>query len=242
MPELVFFSGTMDCGKSTLALQIEHNRSARGLQGMIFTRNDRAGTGKLSSRLGLVAEAVEVAEDLNFHAHLVKHLTAGGRTDYVILDEAQFLSPDQVEQLARVVDDLGIDVFAFGIATDFRTRLFPGSQRLMELADRMETLQVEALCWCGARATHNARTVGGKMVVEGAQVVVGDVGEPSGEVGYEVLCRRHHRRRLTAATSRSGALSPDVLPVDAPSAVVPPAGAVPPAPRFSAGTARSGSH
>ncbi|GGO54839.1 thymidine kinase [Streptomyces daqingensis] len=218
MPELVFFSGTMDCGKSTLALQIEHNRSTRGLQGMIFTRNDRAGEGRLSSRLGLVTDAVEAGEGLDFHSHLVKHLTAGGRTDYVIVDEAQFLTPDQIDQLARIVDDLGMDVFAFGIATDFRTRLFPGSQRLMELADRIEVLQVEALCWCGARATHNARTVGGKMVVEGAQVVVGDVGEPKGEVGYEVLCRRHHRRRLTATAARAGALSPDVLPVDAPSA------------------------
>jgi thymidine kinase len=216
MPELVFFYGTMDCGKSTLALQIEHNRSTRGLQGMIFTRNDRAGEGRLSSRLGLVTDAFEAGEELNFHAHLVKHLTAGGRTDYLIVDEAQFLTPDQIDQLARIVDDLGMDVFAFGIATDFRTRLFPGSQRLMELADRIEVLQVEALCWCGARATHNARTVGGKMVVEGAQVVVGDVGEPTGEVGYEVLCRRHHRRRLTASAARAGALSPDVLPVDAP--------------------------
>ncbi|MDG9703468.1 thymidine kinase [Streptomyces sp. DH37] len=218
MPELVFFAGTMDCGKSTLALQIQHNRSARGLSGMIFTRNDRAGEGRLSSRLGLVTEAVEAGEGFDFHAHVVRHLTAGGRADYVIADEAQFLEPEQVDQLARVVDDLGIDVFAFGITTDFRTRLFPGSRRLIELADRLESLQVEALCWCGARATHNARTVGGRMVVEGAQVVVGDVGGPGGapgeEVGYEVLCRRHHRRRLTAAAAGAGALSPDVLPVD----------------------------
>jgi thymidine kinase len=216
MPELVFFSGTMDCGKSTLALQIEHNRSTRGLQGLIFTRNDRAGEGRLSSRLGLETDAVETGDGFDFHAHLVRHLTAGARADYVIVDEAQFLNPGQIDQLACIVDDLGMDVFAFGIATDFRTRLFPGSQRLMELADRIEVLQVEALCWCGARATHNARTVGGKMVVEGAQVVVGDVGEPKGEVGYEVLCRRHHRRRLTAAAARAGALSPDVLPIDAP--------------------------
>ncbi|MFP8959403.1 thymidine kinase [Streptomyces nanhaiensis] len=218
MPELVFFAGTMDCGKSTLALQIQHNRSARGLSGMIFTRNDRAGEGRLSSRLGLVTEAVEAGEGFDFHAHLVRHLTSGGRTDYVIADEAQFLEPEQVDQLACVVDDLGIDVFAFGITTDFRTRLFPGSRRLIELADRIESLQVEALCWCGARATHNARTVGGRMVVEGAQVVVGDVAGPQGaageDVGYEVLCRRHHRRRLTAAAARAGALSPDVLPVD----------------------------
>ncbi|MFI6877174.1 thymidine kinase [Streptomyces sp. NPDC050400] len=213
MPELVFFSGTMDCGKSTLALQIEHNRSARGLQGMIFTRDDRAGEGKLSSRLGLVTDAVEVADDLDVYAYVVEHLSQGGKVDYVIADEAQFLAPGQIDQLARVVDDLDLDVFAFGITTDFRSKLFPGSQRLVELADRVETLQVEAMCWCGARATHNARTVGGEMVVEGEQVVVGDVGTPVETVGYEVLCRRHHRKRMTSASARAAALSPDVLPV-----------------------------
>ncbi|MFF0449252.1 thymidine kinase [Streptomyces sp. NPDC004609] len=216
MPELVFFSGTMDCGKSTLALQIEHNRSARGLQGVILTRDDRAGEGKLSSRLGLVTDAVETTEDFDVYAYLVELLSRGGRCDYVIADEAQFFTPGQIDQLARVVDDLGLDVFAFGITTDFRSKLFPGSQRLVELADRIEALQVEALCWCGARATHNARTVGGAMVVEGAQVVVGDVdaGGLDASVGYEVVCRRHHRRRMTAASARAVALSPDVLPVD----------------------------
>jgi thymidine kinase len=213
MPELVFFSGTMDCGKSTLALQIVHNRAARGLQSVIFTRNDRAGQGKLSSRLGLVTDAVEVTDGMDLYAHLVDAISRGGRVDYVIVDEAQFLAPAQIDQLARVVDELDLDVHAFGITTDFRTRLFPGSQRLIELADRVEALQVESLCWCGARATHNARTVGGEMVVEGAQVVIGDVDEAAGEVGYEVLCRRHHRRRVTSATAGAGALSPDVLPV-----------------------------
>ncbi|NBE50212.1 thymidine kinase [Streptomyces boluensis] len=212
MPELVFFSGTMDCGKSTLALQIGHNRSARGLQGVIFTRDDRAGEGKLSSRLGLVTDAVEAAPDLELYGYLVEKMSRGDRVDYVIVDEAQFLAPAQIDQLARVVDDLGMDVFAFGITTDFRTKLFPGSQRLIELADRLETLQVEAMCWCGARATHNARTVGGKMVVEGEQVVVGDVDRSAEEVGYEVLCRRHHRRHMTSATAHAAALSPDVLP------------------------------
>ncbi|WP_330287343.1 thymidine kinase [Streptomyces sp. NBC_00576] len=214
MPELVFFSGTMDCGKSTLALQIGHNRSARGLQGVIFTRDDRAGEGKLSSRLGLVTEAVEAAVGMDLHAYLVDQMSRGGKVDYVIVDEAQFLAPDQIDQLARVVDDLGLDVFAFGITTDFRTKLFPGSQRLIELADRIETLQVEAMCWCGARATHNARTVGGVMVVEGEQVVVGDVNHTAEEVGYEVLCRRHHRRRMTSASAHASVISPDVLPVN----------------------------
>ncbi|AVV40068.1 thymidine kinase [Streptomyces sp. ID05-04B] len=213
MPELVFFSGTMDCGKSTLALQIEHNRSARGLQGIIFTRDDRAGEGKLSSRLGLVTDAVEVEDGQDLYAYLVDHLSQGGRADYVIADEAQFLAEEQIDQLARVVDDLDVDVYAFGITTDFRSKLFPGSQRLVELADRVEVLQVEALCWCGARATHNARTVGGEMVLEGEQVVIGDVNGADTEVGYEVLCRRHHRRRMTGAAAHAGALSPDVLPV-----------------------------
>ena len=111
MPELVFFSGTMDCGKSTLALQIEHNRSARGLAGMIFTRDDRAGEGKLSSRLGLVTDAVEVEDGQDLYGYLVDHLSQGGRADYVIADEAQFLAPEQIDQLARVVDDLGLDVY-----------------------------------------------------------------------------------------------------------------------------------
>ena len=116
-------------------------------------------------------------------------------------DEAQFYAARQIDQLAQVVDELRIDVFAFGMLRDFRTRLFPGRARLVELADRTQPLQVEALCWCGARATHNARTVGGVMVVEGEQVMaVGDITRFRPETGlddlsYEVLCRRHHRRR-----------------------------------------------
>src|SRR5204863_8089998 len=95
-----------------------HNRSARGLAGIIFTRDDRAGEGKLSSRLGLVTDAVEVEDGQDLYAYLVDHLSHGGRADYVIADEAQFLAPEQIDQLARVVDDLGLDVYAFGITTD----------------------------------------------------------------------------------------------------------------------------
>jgi thymidine kinase len=198
MAELIFFSGTMDCGKSTLALQMDHNRSARGRRGLVFTRNDRAGSGVLSSRLGLETAAVEVGEHTDIRKFTAGALADDAEIDYVICDEAQFLTPDQVEQLAAVVDELDVDVFAFGITTDFRTRLFPGSQRLIELADEIRVMQVEALCWCGARATHNARTVGGEMVVEGEQVVVGDV-IPAAEVAYTVLCRRHHRSRQAYA-------------------------------------------
>ena len=206
MAELIFFSGTMDCGKSTLALQMDHNRSARGRRGLVFTRDDRAGHGVLSSRLGLSTAAVEAAQDTDLYAYAQAALAADPEIDYVICDEAQFLSPDQVEQLAAIVDELGVDVFAFGIATDFRTRLFPGSQRLIELADEIRVMQVETLCWCGARATHNARTVGGEMVLEGEQVVVGDVA-PDEEVAYTVLCRRHHRARQAYAVPAAVAAS-----------------------------------
>jgi len=213
--ELQLFTGTMDSGKSTLALQTNHNHAARGRVGRIFTSQDRAGTARLSSRLGLSVDAIEVDDTFNFWPYVVDSLTSGGRIDYLICDEAQFYTPDQVDQLARLVDDLQIDVFAFGIMTDFRTRLFPGSARMVELADRVHTLQVEALCWCGQPATHNARTENGEMVIEGEVIVVGDVDvidQPTPEVGYEVLCRQHHRRRMTVARAKAASLSPDVLP------------------------------
>ena len=201
MSELVFFTGTMDCGKSTLALQMDHNRSSRGRRGVVFTRDDREGEGVLSSRLGLSTAAVEVRPGTDVYGHVATAVERDPAIDYVICDEGQFLDPEQVEQFALVVDELRLDVFVFGITTDFRTRLFPGSQRLIELADRIEILQVETVCWCGARATHNARTVDGEMVVEGEQKVVGDVGRQLA-VGYEVLCRTHHReRRAKAAAS-----------------------------------------
>lgn len=247
MAELVFFTGTMDCGKSTLALQMDYNHRQRGLSGLILASHDRGGVATLSSRLGLQVPAVEVTAGLDVWTLVVDRLTRGTPVDYVIADETQFYAVPQVDDLARVADELDRSVYAFGILTDFRTRLFPGSARLVELADRVQTMQVEALCWCGERATHNARTVGGVMVVEGEQVLVGDLsrerpapggGTPGGggrrdgvdavedgasgagrgsgpgphQVGYEVLCRAHHRRRMTAATAGAAALSPAVLP------------------------------
>jgi thymidine kinase len=190
----------MDSGKSTLALQTAHNHQTRGRKGLIFTSNDRAGVGTISSRLGLKSPAQEVIADLNFHTFVLELLADGIRIDFVVCDEAQFYSENQIEQLATIVDALDIDVFTFGILTDFRTRLFPGSSRLIELADRVNVLQVEALCWCGRRATHNARIINGVMVVEGEQVVVGDTDDDV--VAYEVLCRRHHMRQVSSRKSR----------------------------------------
>ena len=204
----------MDSGKSTLALQTNHNHAARGRIGRIFTTRDRAGESILSSRLGLTHDAIEVDENFDFWRYVVDSLTRGGRIDYLICDEAQFYRSGQIDQLAKIVDELQIDVFAFGILTDFRTELFEGSRRLVELADRMNVLQVEALCWCGKRATHNARTINGEMVTEGEVIVVGDVenDEVPTEVAYEVLCRAHHRRKMTAARARAISMIAEPLP------------------------------
>lgn len=218
MAELTFWTGTMDAGKSTLALQTDHNHAARGRAGRMFTCHDREGA-RITSRLGLVKRAIEVTPDFDFWGYTVDSLTHGARIDYLVCDEAQFYTPAQVEALAKIVDELQIDVFCFGILTDFQTRLFPGSARLVELADRTEVLQVQTLCWCGKRATHNARTEDGEMVTEGEVIVVGDVEAGSGvdpgaaaQVAYEVLCRQHHRRRLTAARARAVSLAPVPLP------------------------------
>jgi len=203
----------MDCGKSTLALQMDHNHAARGRAGLIFTKHDRAGVAVLSSRLGLARDALEVDDDLDFWDLIVSRATSGQRVDYLICDEAQFYTALQVEQLARLVDEMSIDVYAFGITADFRTELFPGSRRMIELADRVQALQVEALCWCGHRATQNARVLDGAMVLEGEQVAVGDISPGDvAVVEYEVLCRRHYMRRMTSQAARAVAISPEVLP------------------------------
>ncbi|WP_203566570.1 thymidine kinase [Aestuariimicrobium ganziense] len=217
MAELVFFTGPMDCGKSTLALQMHHTQSAHDRVGELFTCHDRSGQAVITSRIGLAAPALEVDADFDFWTTVVDRLHHGARLDYLICDEAQFYTAGQVDDLARIVDDLGIDVFCFGILADFRTELFPGSKRLVELSDRMETLQVQPLCWCGERATHNARTIDGVMVTEGSQVVVGDTeldpDRPVSEVRYEVLCRRHHRQQMNKSVAMA-TLSPEVLPFD----------------------------
>jgi thymidine kinase len=194
LAELNFFYGTMNCGKSTLALQIHHNAVAAGKHCLLFTRHDREGR-SISSRIGLAQPATLVTADLDLRAFVGEVLARGEAVDVLICDEAQFYTTAQIDQLGRVVDDLDIEVHAFGLLTDFTTALFPGSKRLLELADRRQELQVEARCWCGERGTLNARTVDGTIQRHGEQVVVGDVG--IGEVSYEVLCRRHHREGTT---------------------------------------------
>src|SRR3954452_7851360 len=194
MATLRFSFGTMGSGKSTLALQIHHNLASRGLVGLLLTKLDRDGS-RVTSRLGVAAPAVEVTADLDLYDLVLKHWPV----HYLVCDEAQFYSVEQCEQLARAVDDLAVDVFAFGLITDFRGELFEGTKRMIEIADERVPMQVETRCWCGSRATHNARLVNGVIVYEGETVVVGSTEDGFEQplfgdaVRYELLCRRHYR-------------------------------------------------
>jgi thymidine kinase len=199
---LTFFHGPMDCGKSTLALQVDHNQARQGRRGLLLVRHDRSGPARISSRLGLSRPAVEVTDRMDLRDLVAAQVAGGSTVDYVVVDEAQFLDPEQVEQLADLVDGAGVDVYAFGISTDFRGRLFPGAQRLLELADSVQQLQVEVLCWCGRPGRLNARVVGGRVVRAGDTVLVADTGGDA-DVHYQVLCRVHHR---------NGDLGPGVRP------------------------------
>ena len=189
MAILRFSFGTMGSGKSTVALQIHHNLSSRGLRGLLCTQLDRNGA-QVSSRLGFSATAVDVGSKLDLYELAAGYVDRHGGLDFLVCDEGHFYQPEQVEQLARVVDDLGADVHALGLLTDFRGRLFPASARFLELADERVEIQVEARCWCGQRATQNARVVDGEQVYDGEVVVVGDTGGDE-RISYELLCRRH---------------------------------------------------
>jgi thymidine kinase len=195
MAILRFSFGTMGSGKSTMALQIHHNLATRELYGLLLTTLDREGA-QVTSRLGVAAEAVDVHPELD----LFQLALDNWPIHYFVCDEAQFYTKAQCDQLARAVDELGIDVFAFGLITDFRGELFEGTKRMLEVADERVPMQVEARCWCGSRATHNARIVNGEITYTGETIVVGDTHEVADQplfgdaVRYELLCRRHYSR------------------------------------------------
>jgi thymidine kinase len=214
---LRFFHGPMDCGKSTLALQVDHNQQRQGRHGVLVTQGDRSSAPQISSRVGLSRAAVEVDAGTDLKLLVRDRWAEGHRVDYLIVDEAQFLTADQVDQLADLVDEGHVDVYAFGLTTDFRARLFPGTQRLLEVADDVQRVQVEVLCWCGLPGLLNARVVDGVMVRSGETVVVADTAPadpPVAEVGsspavrYQVLCRRHYvRGELGPVTTGPGQLA-----------------------------------
>lgn len=191
MAELRFYYGTMASGKSTMALQIHHNLREAGRHGLLCTQLSRVDAA-VSSRLGVAEPAIEVEADIDLATIAQQVIEEHGSLHYMVCDEAQFYTELQIQQLAEIVDHFDCDVYAFGLLTDFRGRLFEGSARLMELADQRHGLQVEARCWCGRPATMNARLVDGKQVYDGDVVVIADTGSVApNEVSYELLCRRH---------------------------------------------------
>jgi thymidine kinase len=187
MAKLYFHYSTMNAGKSTILLQAAHNYQERGMVPYLLTArlDGRAGHGRIASRIGIGAEAdtFDSADDL--FARL-KARQEGGPLACVFVDEAQFLTPEQVWQLARAVDDLRVPIMCYGLRVDFRGQLFPGSATLLALADEMR--EVRTICHCGKKATMVVRMgPDGQALRDGAQVQIG------GNETYVALCRRHWR-------------------------------------------------
>ncbi|MDO9526053.1 MAG: thymidine kinase [Gemmobacter sp.] len=190
MAKLYFHFSTMNAGKSTLLLQAAHNYRERGMVPYLMTAqlDTRAGQGRIASRIGIGEPADTFATDDDMFARMADRMTSGP-CDCVFLDEAQFLTPAQVWQLARAVDDLGVPIMCYGLRVDFRGELFPGSATLLALADEMR--EVRTICHCGKKATMVVRLgPDGLALREGAQVLVG------GNETYLSLCRRHWREAM----------------------------------------------
>ena len=190
MAKLYFNYSTMNAGKSTVLLQASHNYRENKMQTYLLTArvDDRAGTGRIASRIGISAEAdIFAAEDNLFEK--IAHRLNQGSVAAIFVDEAQFLTREQVWQLARVVDDLRVPVLAFGLRVDFQGNLFPGSATLLALADEMR--EVRTICHCGKKATMVVRQDDqGNVLTEGDQVQIG------GNETYVSLCRRHWRAAM----------------------------------------------
>ncbi|WP_407495266.1 thymidine kinase [Pseudooceanicola sp. MF1-13] len=190
MAKLYFNYSTMNAGKSTVLLQASHNYIERGMQTYLMTAklDDRAGTGRIASRIGIGAEADTFTAADDLFARIQSRLDAGPCA-CVFIDESQFLTRDQVWQLARAVDDLGVPIMCYGLRVDFLGELFEGSAALLALADEMR--EVRTICHCGKKATMVVRRgPDGKALREGAQVQVG------GNETYVSLCRRHWREEM----------------------------------------------
>ena len=190
MAKLYFHYSTMNAGKSTLLLQASYNYRERGMETYLITAelDHRAGEGRIASRIGIgdVADTFAPGEDL--FAKIARRLESGP-VACIFLDEAQFLSQEQVWQLARVVDDLNVPVMCYGLRVDFRGELFPGSAALLALSDEMR--EVRTICHCGKKATMVVRKgPDGRAQRDGAQVQIG------GNETYESLCRRHWREAV----------------------------------------------
>ena len=190
MAKVYFYYSAMNAGKSTVLLQSSYNYHERGMRTLLFVPavDTRAGTGKVKSRIGLEAGAIALQAEENVYVH-VKEAHAAQPVACVLVDEAQFLTRPQVEQLTDVADLLRIPVLCYGLRTDFQAQLFPGSAALLALADNL--IELKTICHCGRKATLNLR-IGpdGRAVKEGAQVEIG------GNDRYVAMCRHHFKEAL----------------------------------------------
>ncbi len=190
MAKLYFNYSTMNAGKSTVLLQASHNYRERGMKTYLMTAavDGRAGVGRIASRIGISEEADTFRPDDDVFA-MIETRQKADPIACVFVDEAQFLSEDQVWQLARAVDDLKLPVLAYGLRVDFQGKLFPGSAALLALADEMR--EVRTICECGRKATMVIRQdEKGRAITEGAQVQIG------GNETYVSLCRKHWREAV----------------------------------------------
>ena len=190
MAKLYFHYSTMNAGKSTLLLQAAHNYEEMGMATYLLTAqfDNRAGEGRIGSRIGIGKDADTFAagEDM---FEKIRTRQSQGTIACVFIDEAQFLSKDQVWQLARAVDDLGVPVMCYGLRVDFQGNLFPGSAALLAWADEMR--EARTICHCGKKATMVVRLgPDGQVLRDGAQVQIG------GNETYQSLCRRHWREAM----------------------------------------------
>lgn len=183
MAKLYFKYGAMGSSKTAQALITKYNYEENGLNVWLMkpSADTRDGVQILRSRIGLEAEVDVMGPEANIFDIFVS--TRKGKCNVIIVDECQFLTTAQIDQLRAIVDDFNVPVLCFGLRTDFQTKLFPGSLRLMELADAIE--EIKTMCDCGAKATVNARIDGnGHVVTQGAQVVLG------GNDSYIAMCHR----------------------------------------------------
>jgi thymidine kinase len=190
MAKLYFHYSTMNAGKSTALLQASHNYREGGMQTYLITAqfDKRAGHGRIASRIGIGEDADTFAPGEDLFAKIAARQSQGPLA-CVFIDEAQFLSKDQVWQLARAVDDLGVPVMCYGLRVDFQGNLFPGSAALLAWADEMR--EVRTICHCGRKATMVIRRgPDGRALHQGEQVVIG------GNETYVSLCRRHWRAAM----------------------------------------------
>lgn len=184
--------GTMAAGKSTLALQLCWQLRETRDDVAMWTFGDRSGEGRVTSRLGISAEAVPVPPGESLASQKRDLIRSGARV--LVVDEVQFASVEQIDDLAKLVDEHGMDVHCFGLGADFKLDVFPGTARLFAYADSVSELPLAAYCWCGNRGRCNARVIGGIVQKDGDQNVLGDIRETNEEtVRYQVLCRRHWR-------------------------------------------------